>query len=147
MRLRRSSGTEGLILGVIDHATDTQVTGAQPELTERELRRAVPAPGEPATGPGAHLALEHRGEEVHLQLTKAVTRIGRGIASDVTIDESAVSRRHALIVRRDDGHVVLDDRSRNGTYLNGTRVTEALLRDGDVITVGPVPMRYVRQPG
>ncbi len=142
--LRRSSGNGGDIRTVIDHATDTQATGALPELTEREMRRALP--GDAPAGLGAHLALEHRGEEVRLPLTQAITRIGRGIACDVTIDDSAVSRRHALVVQRDGAHVLLDDRSRNGTFLNGERVTEAPLRDGDVITIGPVPIRFA-QPG
>jgi pSer/pThr/pTyr-binding forkhead associated (FHA) protein len=129
---------------VIDHAADTQVTGALPELTERERIRAIR--DVPAEGPGAHLALEHRGEEVLLPLTSAITRIGRGIACDVTIEDAAVSRRHALVVSRDGGWVLLDDRSRNGTFLNGERVAEARLHHGDVITVGPVPIRFVR-PG
>ena len=128
---------------MIDDATDTQTTGALPELTERERRRAVA--DVPGASAGPCLALEHRGEVVHLAL-KAITRIGRGISCDVTVEDPAVSRRHALVVERDGGHVVLDDRSRNGTFLNGERITEAVLRDGDVIGVGPVPIRFVHRP-
>ena len=126
---------------VIDHATDTQTTGALPELTERERRRAVT--DVPSADAGRYLALEHRGEVVHLPLAKGITRIGRGISCDLTVEDAAVSRRHALIVQRGAEHVLLDDRSRNGTFLNGERVAEAVLRDGDVIAVGAVPIRFV----
>ena len=126
---------------MIDDATDTQTTGALPELTERERRRAVT--GVPSADAGRYLALEHRGEVVHLPLMKGITRIGRGISCDLTVEDSAVSRRHALIVQRGAEHVLLDDRSRNGTFLNGERVAESVLSDGDVITVGSVPIRFV----
>jgi len=126
---------------VIDDATDTQTTGALPELTERERRRAVT--DVPSTAPGRHLALEHRGEVVHLPLTKGTTRIGRGISCDLTVEDAAVSRRHALVVKRGADHVLLDDRSRNGTFLNGERIVEAVLRDGDEFLVGPVAIRFV----
>lgn len=39
--------------------------------------------------------------------------------------------------------MLLDDRSRNGTWLNDRRVSEATLTDGDVIAVGRVRMRFV----
>ena len=126
---------------MIDHATDTQTTGALPELTERERQRAVTAV--PSAEAGRYLALEHRGEVVHLPLTKGITRIGRGISCDLTVEDAAVSRRHALVVQRGADHVLLDDRSRNGTFLNGERVAESVLRDGDVITVGSVAIRFV----
>lgn len=126
---------------MIDDATDTQTTGALPELTERDRRRAVPDVS--AAAPGGSLVLEDRGETVQLPLTKGITHIGRGISCDLTIEDAAVSRRHALIVRRGDGYVVLDDRSRNGTFVNDERVAEATLRDGDVITIGAVAIRFV----
>jgi pSer/pThr/pTyr-binding forkhead associated (FHA) protein len=129
---------------VIDHATDTQTTGALPELTERERRRAV---ADTPAAAGRFLAMEHRGEVVHLPLGERICRIGRGIASDVTVEDPAVSRRHALVVWRGGEHVLLDDRSRNGTFLNGERVAEAVLHDGDEIVVGTVAIRFVDTGG
>jgi len=38
---------------------------------------------------------------------------------------------------------LLDDRSSNGTYVNGRRIIESELRDGDVVLIGPVTLRYV----
>jgi pSer/pThr/pTyr-binding forkhead associated (FHA) protein len=54
-----------------------------------------------------------------------------------------VSRRHALILERDGEPVIADDRSRNGTYVNGRRVTEARLRNGDQVQIGSRLMRFL----
>jgi len=65
--------------------------------------------------------------------------IGRGSENDLTIRSSAVSRRHAAIVRREDRWYVEDRGSYNGTFLNGTRVnpgTPLPLRHADRIEVG-----------
>ena len=58
--------------------------------------------------------------------------IGRSPAADIVLDDASVSRRHALITRRGDQTVILDDRSRNGVHVNGERVSEAPLTDGDI---------------
>ncbi len=53
-----------------------------------------------------------------------------------TFDDSLVSRRH-LVVRCQAGRLTVEDLgSRNGTYKNGERITQASLAEGDVITVG-----------
>jgi pSer/pThr/pTyr-binding forkhead associated (FHA) protein len=72
-----------------------------------------------------------------------VTRLGRSLSADVEIDESSVSRRHALIVRQDGQTYLLDDGSRNGTWHNGVRVDRAVLNDGDTIDLGTARLRYV----
>jgi pSer/pThr/pTyr-binding forkhead associated (FHA) protein len=41
--------------------------------------------------------------------------------------------------------VILDDRSRNGVYVNGARVSEADLEDGDTIALGRVLLRFVER--
>ena len=71
-----------------------------------------------------------------LPLSREWTRIGRSLAADVRFDDPTVSRRHALIVRHPDGVRVLDDRSLNGVFVNGTRVDGRVLNDGDEILVG-----------
>jgi pSer/pThr/pTyr-binding forkhead associated (FHA) protein len=69
--------------------------------------------------------------------------IGRSPAADIVLDDSSVSRRHALIARRGDVTVVLDDRSLNGIRVNGERVKEATLSHGDVIVVGNVTLHFL----
>ena len=82
------------------------------------------------------------GESVEAPLTGAVTRIGRGVSADVHLDHPTVSRRHALVVRRDDTLVLLDDRSMNGTWLNGERISEVVLSDGERSQLGAVELRF-----
>ncbi len=76
-------------------------------------------------------------------LSQQVTRIGRGLDNDVVISgDKQVSRYHAEI-RREGGTLVLYDlNSRNGTRVNGARVTKHRLRDGDQIQVGSTRMNF-----
>ena len=72
------------------------------------------------------------------------TRIGRSLAANVRCDDPTVSRRHALIVHTVDGAQVLDDRSLNGVFVNGTRVTtRRTLTDGDEIVVGRYRLHFL----
>jgi pSer/pThr/pTyr-binding forkhead associated (FHA) protein len=93
--------------------------------------------------PGRYLALEE-GELTRLiPLRSAVTHVGRGFSADLRLDEQSVSRRHAVIVARRTGVRILDDRSANGTFVNGERVAAAALHDRDVIRLGRVVLVYV----
>jgi pSer/pThr/pTyr-binding forkhead associated (FHA) protein len=71
---------------------------------------------------------------------KAYVGLGRHPLSDVRFDAERdldVSARHAAIVRRGETFVIQDLGSRNGTFVNGTRITgDTPLHDGDVIGFG-----------
>jgi pSer/pThr/pTyr-binding forkhead associated (FHA) protein len=86
--------------------------------------------------PGKYLAYDEDGRKVVVAISREWTRIGRSLAADVRFDDATVSRRHALVVDQAEGVRVLDDRSLNGIYVNGTRVEWSPLADGDEITVG-----------
>jgi hypothetical protein len=75
-------------------------------------------------------------------LTGDVTHVGRGITADVRLDDHTVSARHAILVLRAEHLRILDDRSTNGTFVNGRRVDEAELHDGDVVVLGRVVLTY-----
>lgn len=93
--------------------------------------------------PGRYLAVDE-GEITRLiPLRAAVTHLGRGFSADVRLDDQSVSRRHAVLVAERGGLRVLDDRSANGTFVNGERVTDALLHDRDVVTLGRVALVFV----
>jgi pSer/pThr/pTyr-binding forkhead associated (FHA) protein len=97
--------------------------------------------------PGRYLALEE-GEMTRLiPLRGGVTHLGRGFSADLRLEDQSVSRRHAVIVDHGNGARILDDRSANGTFVNGQRVAEAPLRDRDVIQVGRVTLGYVEIAG
>jgi pSer/pThr/pTyr-binding forkhead associated (FHA) protein len=65
-----------------------------------------------------------------------LARLGATTDNDIVIRVDGVSRTHARIVGGQDGYWVEDANSRNGTWLNGERVTRARLRHLDVITLG-----------
>jgi pSer/pThr/pTyr-binding forkhead associated (FHA) protein len=109
-------------------------------LDYRVRLRALPADLAP---PGRYLSLEGSADRLLVALDDETTHIGRGLAADLRLDDERVSRRHAMLVRRGDGVLLLDDRSSNGTFVNGERIVEAELHDGDLISVGPVRLRYV----
>jgi pSer/pThr/pTyr-binding forkhead associated (FHA) protein len=93
--------------------------------------------------PGRYLAVEE-GEVTRLvPLHGQVTHLGRGFSADVRLDDQSVSRRHAVIVAHPHGTRILDDRSANGTLVNGQRVTEATLHDRDMIQLGAVALVFV----
>jgi FHA domain len=93
---------------------------------------------------GHYLAFADNGSEWLVPLDAKVTHIGRGLTSDVRIEEQRVSRSHAILVRHGHTTRLLDNRSANGTFVNGRQVIAANIADGDVIRLGPVVMTYVQ---
>ena len=119
----------------------TEETVALPRLASRDRRRAAAEIRRPA--PGRYLAVDDAGDVVLVALREAALRLGRDPAADMVFDDPSVSRRHAIVLRRDGGTVILDDRSLNGVRVNGKRVMAQTLRDGDLIALGAVTMRYL----
>jgi two-component system, cell cycle response regulator len=72
-----------------------------------------------------------------LTLTDAALKLGRGRDADVRVDDEGVSRLHAVIQRAAEGYEILDLGSRNGTVVTGRLIGRTILRDGDVIQLGP----------
>jgi ABC-type multidrug transport system ATPase subunit len=70
-------------------------------------------------------------------------RIGRDAENEWQIDDLNVSRTHAEIVQNNSGsYEVVDLKSTNGTFLNGTRIKREVLRTGDIIAVGGFARRF-----
>ena len=75
-------------------------------------------------------------------LAKELTTAGRHPDSDLFLDDVTVSRRHAEFRRTAVGFQLRDVGSLNGTYVNGERVDEALLRNGDEIQIGRYKLAF-----
>ena len=77
------------------------------------------------------------GSRERFPLSKPRITIGRARSSDVFLPDQWLSRHHAAIEQRLGSYYLLDLGSKNGTLLNGERVSgDRRLRDGDVITLG-----------
>ena len=121
-------------------AEHTERLPAQPVVSDRVRRQSVDLRGAPA---GRYLLIEDEDDSRLLPLEAGVLRIGRSLNADLRLEDQTVSRRHAIVVQRPGGHRVLDDRSANGILVNGVRVEQADLSDGDVIVVGRIALRYL----
>ena len=69
--------------------------------------------------------------------------VGRAVTSDVPIFDPTISRQHAQLTAQDGGVQVKDIGSSNGTFINGSRITEGVAAPNDVVTFGKVAF-YVR---
>jgi ABC transport system ATP-binding/permease protein len=75
-------------------------------------------------------------------LTPGAIKIGRADDNDIVIPEVLASRHHATLVPTPNGTEIHDNRSINGTFVNGARVDVALLHDGDVVTIGNIDLIF-----
>jgi adenylate cyclase len=76
------------------------------------------------------------GRTFESELARDETHIGRAADSnDVVLDDGQVSRRHASIRRNGREYVLIDLNSANGTFLDGQRIKEHVLRNGDVFSI------------
>jgi ABC transport system ATP-binding/permease protein len=62
--------------------------------------------------------------------------IGRAKSNNIVVEDALASRVHAMLASTPAGLEIRDNDSSNGTFVNGTLITSAKLRDGDVVTIG-----------
>lgn len=104
-------------------------------LTQREL-------SEIESGP---LLAVRKGPEVgeRFYIDRPRLVLGRDPASDIFLNDITVSRRHAVL-DYEAGEVRVEDAgSLNGTYVNGTSVDRAVLRNGDELQIGRFQMVFL----
>lgn len=90
----------------------------------------------PASAPSAAELITADGSRFSVRGTAV---IGRLPECEVTLDDPAVSRRHARVTSTSDGGYTVEDLgSTNGVRLNGEPITRAALRDGDSLDLGGV---------
>ncbi len=109
-------------------------------FNSRERRRARAV--EPSA-PGRYILVQGPTQDLLIPLSPDALHIGRGLSADIRLDHNSVSRRHAIVISRGPRARILDDRSLNGTFVNGRRVEHADLYDGDLIGIGRLELRYV----
>jgi diguanylate cyclase (GGDEF)-like protein len=69
-------------------------------------------------------------------LTEGETWVGRGADCNLVLPDPDVSRRHAVFLKRGASIMIRDNRSKNGTFVHGERITERGLSSNDEIQLG-----------
>lgn len=115
----------------------TPAGGVPAPAGRRQPRPAKPAKGRRGT-PARLVTLEPKERRGTAFALGATVTIGREADNTVVITDDAYISSHHATISMADGHVVVDDLgSRNGTYLNGARLTQRhTLNTGDRIQVG-----------
>ena len=75
------------------------------------------------------------------ELHESCTRVGRDSSNGVQLHDTEVSRQHAEI-RREDGYVICDLDSSNGSFVNGRRIVQHRLVSGDHVQLGSTLLLY-----
>jgi type II secretory pathway predicted ATPase ExeA/pSer/pThr/pTyr-binding forkhead associated (FHA) protein len=108
---------------------------------------------EPAAKPGqqsprATLTVYQSGEATDQVVADRFPLVlGRSNANDVVLIDKEISRRHALIDCIGGIFVIEDLNSRNGILINQQKRSRALLRSGDIISLGPLDVVFLADPG
>jgi pSer/pThr/pTyr-binding forkhead associated (FHA) protein len=77
-----------------------------------------------------------------MPIESTTVSIGRGLSNDIIVEDSRVSRHHAQLRYRNRQFWLADLGSTNGTFLNGERVSESALKDGDSISLGGLELTF-----
>ncbi len=103
-------------------------------------------PDDSDSGP-PRIVLTHNGKTLReLTLDRPRLLIGRSEHNDLCINSKFISRHHALFVRHGAATFLMDLNSTNGTFINSRRVSNQVVIDQDVITVGNHGLKFV-DPG
>lgn len=95
---------------------------------------------------GMFLEQAHPPSSRNWQLDGDRMAIGRDPLSAIYVDDTSISRHHADLIRHGLSWAIVDARSTNGTFVNGTRVNDAVLHAHDRIRLGQIEL-VVRQSG
>jgi hypothetical protein len=73
------------------------------------------------------------------------TTIGRSPECDIFLDDVTVSRKHAVLLRRDNVFYIEDQGSLNGTFLNRRRIESGRLENGDELQIGKYKLSFLEK--
>lgn len=121
--------------------TDTQVAPA--ELEEDEEEEGADEGEETRAGPPVRVKVTEGPDAGRSRRFRGVRMvIGRGVACELVLSDPAVSRRHLELVRGEQGFLLRDLESDNGTWVNGAKVSEHLLQHEDQIALGKTKLLF-----
>jgi ABC-type multidrug transport system ATPase subunit/pSer/pThr/pTyr-binding forkhead associated (FHA) protein len=157
-----AAGVRSNLIPILDRLTVALGSPRGPELTFRvatpaspsptrgdspATRTFRPAPPPPPTGPPPPTrpapaarsqprpAVASPSRPTHVSPLATAT-IGRAKTNSIVVEDALASRVHAMLTSTPTGLEIRDNDSSNGTFVNGTLITSAKLRDRDIVTIG-----------
>ncbi len=113
---------------------------ARPVAVDEDANETVLLNAVPEQPPAAALYDYTTLQRYPLQGTRVV--IGRGTSCDIIINDPSVSRHHGEILRDENGWLIRDTGSTNGTRVNGEHVNQSRIYNGDVLGLGAVQLEF-----
>ena len=112
-----------------------------------ETRAVSPQDQGRVAAPQAALVVVHSADKTQqdqrFSLGEDDATLGRDATNTVVVASDQASRRHARIFVSGGAHVLVDNDSTNGTFLNSKLVKEQTLRHGDVLRIASTVLKYV----
>ena len=124
------------------HDSDLSFVPFGSELTEPEMAAIEALP----TGSALLIVRSGPTAGARYLLDADVMTVGRPPDADIFFDDVTVSRRHAEITRVGAAFEIVDQRSLNGTYVDGERVDRATLANGDEVRIGKFRLNFFGSP-
>ncbi|MFV0320416.1 MAG: FHA domain-containing protein [Microbacterium sp.] len=139
-----SNGREGThdTTQTFGHDSDLSFVPFGHELSDVELEAIEALPT------GAALLIVRSGPTAGARylLDTDVMTVGRHPEADIFFDDVTVSRRHAEVTRHGGTFEIIDQRSLNGTYVNGERVDRGVLVNGAEVRIGKFRLNFFSSP-
>ena len=137
------TGMDAIIIGLIVCVVAVFVVWRYSRTASAKHSTLLPRPTD-----GAHLLCisgPNKGQEYSLHKSQVV--LGRSSKCDVMVSADLVSRTHALITSDGNQYVLFDHGSMNGTWVNGQRILQHVLRVDDQIQIGPAVFAFRTRDG
>lgn len=95
------------------------------------------------------IELLETGEKIIHQIEIGTYQIGRHLDSDIFVSHKTVSRYHAVIMVSPQTIIIKDCQSANGTYINRSKISTSLIKEGDSIELGLAKFSFttINPPG
>ena len=118
-----------------------------PKSTRQDITDMETGPADGKVRNGPLLFLTRNGETLRkIRFDGSRLLIGRTEHNDLHIESKYVSRHHAMLVRHGSSTLLMDLNSANGTFVNSRRISNQVMANDDVITLGEFGLKFV-DPG
>ena len=88
--------------------------------------------------------IKHSEEELKLEIVNGAYTIGRSANNDIRLDDSVISRKHAMLIIENDEFFIEDLESRNGVFINGIRIrNREQIYSGYLLKFGNIIFKFI----